>query len=104
MATVYVSPVGSGDGSGSSASNAMAFALINAAIQGAGPGGTVMLLADQGVTHHRAGDDFERRTEGAPVTVKGVDSFGTAMDVQIRARGPRPTSPTCLRSGTKSSR
>src|SRR3954447_21291477 len=42
-ATVYVSPLGSGDLTGSSAENALPFAQLNAAIQSAGAGGTVML-------------------------------------------------------------
>ena len=72
MATVYVSPLGSGNGSGSGAGNAIAFANLNAAILAAGPGGTVLLLADQGayntsapVTISAGGGD------GAPVTIKG---------------------------------
>ena len=84
MPNIYVSPTGSGDKSGSSAANAMAFTKLDTAVQHAGAGGTVMLLADKGnynlnstvsLTHGGA--------DGAPVTIKGVDSSGHAQDIQI---------------------
>lgn len=84
MTMVYVSPLGSGDQSGSSAANAAAFGQLNAAIQSAGPGGAVLLLADQGV-YNTTGPVLisSGGADGAPVTIKGVDSSGNAMDVQI---------------------
>jgi serralysin len=84
MSTIYVSPVGSGDGSGLSPGNAMPFSQLNAAIQAAGPGGTVMLLADQGVYATTQPIVISSGgTDGAPVLIKGVDSSGNPMDVQI---------------------
>ena len=47
-ATIYVSPLGSGNGSGPSAANAKAFQRTKWRDQGRGGRGTVMLLADQG--------------------------------------------------------
>ena len=48
MTIVYVSPVGSGSKSGSSVSNALPVTSLDKAIQLAGAGGTVKMLADQG--------------------------------------------------------
>jgi Ca2+-binding RTX toxin-like protein len=84
MSTIYVSPLGSGDASGSSAENAMAFTQLNAAIASAGPAGTVMLLADQGAYNTTTAVQISGGgTDGAPVTIMGVDSFGNPMDAQI---------------------
>ena len=84
MATIYVGPIGSGDGSGSSSTNAMTFELIDTAIVLAGPGGTVMMLADHGVYQTTAPLMISHGgIDGAPITIKGVDSFGSPMDVQI---------------------
>ena len=89
MATIYVSPLGSGNGSGSSAANAKPFSALDGAIKAAGAGGTVMLLADQGnyissgLISLTAGG-----AAGAPVTLKGVDSSGNAMDIQIHGNRP----------------
>ena len=95
MATVYVSPLGSGDRSGSSAANAKPFSALDGAIKAAGAGGTVMLLADQGnyvptgLISLTAGG-----LPGAPVTLKGVDSSGHAMDIQIYGSRPPYTAAT----------
>ena len=84
MATIYVSPLGSGNGSGSSAANAKAFSGLNSAITGAGAGGTVILLADQGIYHTTGSLTLSNGgVAGAPVTLKGADSLGHAMDIQI---------------------
>ena len=84
MATIYVSPLGSGNGSGSSAANAKAFSGLNSAITGAGAGGTVILLADQGIYQTTGSITLSNGgLDGAPVTLKGADSFGHAMDIQI---------------------
>jgi len=88
-ATVYVSPTGAGDQSGSSPENAIPFSALNSAIQSAGPGGTVMMLADQGVYETTQVMQLSSGgADGAPVTITGVDSFGNPMDVQIH--GTRP--------------
>jgi Ca2+-binding RTX toxin-like protein len=89
MATIYVSPLGSGNGSGSSAANAKPFSELNGAVKAAGPGGTVLLLADQG--NYIAGGVISLTAgglPGAPVTLMGVDSSGHPMDIQIY--GTRP--------------
>jgi hypothetical protein len=89
MATIYVSPLGGGNGSGSSAANAKPFSALDGAIKAAGAGGTVMLLADQG--NYIAGGLISLKAggaAGAPVTLKGVDSSGNAMDIQIHGNRP----------------
>ncbi|MBV9528412.1 calcium-binding protein [Sphingomonas sp.] len=90
--SVYVSPTGAGDQSGSSAENAMPFSALNSAIQSAGPGGTVMMLADQG-TYETTGtlQLSSGGADGAPVTIEGVDSLGNPMDVQIHGTRPAYT-------------
>ncbi|MEO8175568.1 MAG: M10 family metallopeptidase C-terminal domain-containing protein [Sphingomicrobium sp.] len=89
MATIYVSPLGSGTGSGLSAANAKPFSSLNGAIKAAGPGGSVLLLADQG---NYAPTSMISLTAGglpgAPVTLMGVDSSGHPVDIQIY--GTRP--------------
>ena len=95
MATIYVSPLGSGNGSGSSATNAKPFSALNGAIKAAGAGGTVLLLADQG--NYIAGGLISLTAgglPGAPVTLKGVDSSGNAMDIQIYGTRPPYTAAT----------
>src|SRR5919107_1672827 len=84
MSTVYVSPLGSGNGSGTSAANAMKIAQLNTAVQNAGPGGTVLLLADQG-SYNISGSVVVSSggLAGAPVTVRGADSAGNPMDITI---------------------
>jgi serralysin len=84
MAIVYVSPVGLGNGSGSSAANAMAFSNLNQAVKAAGPGGSVLLLADHG-NYNTSGTVSLTNggTDAAPVTLMGVDSSGNPMDIQI---------------------
>ena len=90
MATIYVSPLGSGTGSGLSAANAKPFSSLNGAVKAAGPGGTVLLLADQG--NYVPSGLISLTTgglPGAPVTLMGVDSSGHPMDIQIY--GTRPS-------------
>jgi serralysin len=84
MATVYISPTGSGDKSGSSPENAKPVGALDSAVQMAGAGGTVCLLADKGaynvtktITVSHGG------TEGAPVKIIGVNSAGVPTDVTI---------------------
>ena len=84
MPNIYVAPSSSGNGSGSSAANAMAFTSLNTAIKAAGAGGTVMMLSDQG-TYRTTGTITLSAggTDGAPVTIKGVNSAGAASDILI---------------------
>lgn len=89
MPSLYISPAGSGDKSGSDINNAASIGSLNTLIGKAGPGGEVLLLADQGdynVTNilgiTRGG------AEGQPVVVRGVDSGGNAMAAHFT--GSRP--------------
>ncbi|HWA48261.1 MAG TPA: cadherin domain-containing protein [Dongiaceae bacterium] len=70
---------------GSSIGNAGTLASLNQFISMAGAGGEVLMLADQGA--------YQRNTqlsitcggdEGAPVTIRGIDSSGHPMDAEIR--------------------
>lgn len=84
MAIIYVSPLASGSGTGASAANAMAFSSLNAAVKAAGPGGTVMLLADKGAYNTTGSITITNGgLAGSPITIKGVDSSGNAADVTI---------------------
>ncbi len=89
MPSLYISPAGSGDKSGSDINNAASIGSLNTLIGKAGPGGEVLLLADQGdykVTGilgiTRGGAD------GQPVVVRGIDSDGNAMSAHFT--GSRP--------------
>jgi hypothetical protein len=84
LATLHISPTGSGTRDGSSWANAGALSSISNFIDKAGPSGQVLLRADQGaykvsgqVTVKAGGD------AGAPVTVRGVDASGKSMNVEI---------------------
>ena len=48
MATLYISPTGSGLRDGSSIENAGTLSSLNKFIAAAGPGGEVLLIADRG--------------------------------------------------------
>ena len=89
MPSLYISPAGSGDKSGGDINNAASIGSLNTLIGKAGPGGEVLLLADQGdynvtgilaLTHGGA--------DGQPVVVRGIDSGGNAMAAQFT--GSRP--------------
>src|SRR5690349_15901410 len=84
MATFYVSPTGSGLGDGSSIQNAGTLANLNKFIQSAGPGGQVLLLADQGAYQQNTQLTITAGgAEGAPVTIRGIDSQGNPMAAEI---------------------
>jgi serralysin len=94
LSTLYISPTGAGRKDGSSPENAGTLGNLSSFIAKAGPGGEVLLLADQGayrptreiaITHGG--------TAGAPVTIRGVDSDGNPMAAEIvgtRARDWEP--------------
>jgi serralysin len=90
MATLYVSPNGSGLRDGSSIENAGTLAGLNQFIQSAGPGGEVLLLADQGAYQQNTQLSISKGgTDGAPVTIRGIDSSGNPMAAEIvGARSP----------------
>jgi Ca2+-binding RTX toxin-like protein len=84
MAIVYVSPTGSGLRDGSSLENAAAVTSLNKMIANAGAGGEVRLIADQGTYQPTSQISISSGgTDGAPVTIRGVDSQGNAMDAQF---------------------
>ncbi|MBJ7498792.1 MAG: hypothetical protein JHC57_03445 [Sphingopyxis sp.] len=92
MPTLYISPTGSGSGDGSSAANAAMLEDLPQLIAAAGPGGQVLLLADQGAYTAPTGAlaIVGGGTASAPVTIRGVDSAGNAMAATIA--GTRPES------------
>ena len=84
MATLYVSPTGSGLRDGSSIENAGTLSSLNQFIQAAGPGGEVLLLADQGAYQQNSQLSITKGgIEGAPVTIRGIDSGGNPMAAEI---------------------
>ena len=95
MPTLYISPTGSGSGDGSSAANAATLEDLPQLIAAAGPGGEVLLLADQGAYTAPAGAlaIVAGGTASAPVTVRGVDSAGNAMAATITGTRSEPFDP-----------
>jgi serralysin len=90
MATLYVSPTGSGLRDGSSIENAGTLANLNNYIKAAGAGGEVLLLADKGAYQQNKQLAITAGGAGAaPVTIRGIDSHGNSMAAEIRgARDP----------------
>ena len=75
MSTIYVSPTGSGNKTGSDWANAIAGTNLNVAMKKAGAGGSVLLAADQGAYKITSPINISAAgTEGATITVKGVSS------------------------------
>ena len=95
MPTLYISPTGSGSGDGSSAANAATLKDLPRLIAAAGPGGQVLLLADQGayIAPPDALAIVAGGTASAPVTIRGVDSAGNAMAATITGTRPEPFDP-----------
>jgi Ca2+-binding RTX toxin-like protein len=89
MPNLYISPAGSGDKSGSDIDNAASIGSLNTLIGKAGPGGEVLLLADQGDYNVTGILGITRGgAEGQPVVVRGIDSGGNAMAAHFT--GSRP--------------
>jgi len=95
MPTLYISPTGSGSGDGSSAANAATLDDLPQLIAAAGPGGQVLLLADQGAYTAPTGAlaIVAGGTASAPVTIRGVDSADNAMAATITGTRPDPFDP-----------
>lgn len=94
MATLYISPTGSGLKDGSSPANAGSLANLNSFIGAAGPGGEVRLLADQGAYQVASYANISKGgAEGAPVTIRGVDSIGNPMAAEIVGTRPHDWQP-----------
>ncbi len=95
MPTLYISPTGSGTGDGSSAANAATLNDLPQLIAAAGPGGQVLLLADQGAYAAPTGAlaIVAGGTASAPVTIRGVDSAGHVMAATIAGTRTEPFDP-----------
>jgi Ca2+-binding RTX toxin-like protein len=94
MATLYVSPTGSGLRDGSSLENAGTIGSLNKYIKAVGPGGEVLLLADQGA--YSQGTQLSISAGGtadAPVTIRGIDSSGNPMAAEIVGTRAEPWAP-----------
>ena len=94
MKVFYISPTGAGSHSGSSAANAGTIYDLPKFIAAAGAGDEVRLLADKGAYKVTKQITIAAGGEaGAPVTIRGAASDGTAMAATIvgtRATGWKP--------------
>jgi Ca2+-binding RTX toxin-like protein len=84
LATLYISPTGSGTRDGSSLANAGTISNLSSFIGKAGAGGQVLLRADQGA-YNLSGQITIKSggSTGAPVTIRGVDASGNTKLAQI---------------------
>lgn len=99
MATMYVAPLGAGLMNGSNWANAAAFTNLNAMIEKAGAGGSVLMRADQGAYTAKAMNITFGGAVGAPVTIKGVDSSGRDMAIDINGSRALDSSAATIRGG-----
>ena len=82
--TVYVSPAGSGDRSGSSIANAASASALDKMVQKAGAGGTVDMLSDKGAYNLTGSLTISHGgTASAPILIQGVNSSGVAADITV---------------------
>ena len=90
MATVYISPKGSGNKSGSDWANAASITSLDSMIKKAGAGGEVLFAADKGnYAVSKQIDIWAHGADGAAITIKGVNSAtGEAANAVIE--GTRP--------------
>jgi Ca2+-binding RTX toxin-like protein len=80
----YISPTGSGTGDGSSWANAAKISQLSTMISKAGPGGQVLLAADQGAYYLKSSIAITASgADEAPVTIRGVDAAGQDLAAQI---------------------
>jgi hypothetical protein len=93
--TLHVTPSGAGARTGRAWGDAATIDQLNALIQAAGPGGEVLLAADQGVYHIR--EPIIVSSGGArarPVTVRAIDSAnGAPADAEFRGGRAEPFNP-----------
>lgn len=102
MPVLYVAPVASGSGDGSSAANAGTLASLTNFINAAGPDGKVVLLADRGIYNIQStlAPITSGGTAGHPVTITGEDSAGNAMRAMFAGDRNDPyVSPTSVPAG-----
>lgn len=89
MANLYISPTGAGDKSGRDINNAASIGSLNTLIGKAGAGGEVLLIADKGDYNVTGILGISKGgADGAPVTIRGIDSAGNSMDAHFV--GSRP--------------
>jgi Ca2+-binding RTX toxin-like protein len=84
LSKVYISPIGSGAKDGSSWANAGTLSSLSKFIGSAGPGGEILLRADQGA--YKLSTPILLRDGGAagdPVTIKGVDINGAERKAEF---------------------
>lgn len=76
----YIAPTASGKGDGSSLANAATLSSLSALVEKAGPGDSILLLADRGNYTVTAPINLSAGgSADAPITIRGVDSDGNAM-------------------------
>lgn len=83
-ATLHISPAAAGRADGTNWKNAAQISALPALVDQAGPGGTVLLRADQGA--YTVTSTIQIRSggkAGAPVTVRGVDGTGAPKAAEI---------------------
>ena len=84
MSILYISPTGSGTRDGTTLDNAGTIASLSTFIAAAGPGGEVLLRADQGAYHLSGQVSIKAGgTVDAPITIRGVDANGDAMRAEF---------------------
>src|SRR3546814_8809149 len=89
MPSLYISPAGSGEKSGSDINNAASIGSLNTMIGRAGPGGEVLLLADHGDYNVTGILGITRGgAEGQPVVVSGIDSAGNTTGAHFTGSHP----------------
>ncbi len=89
MATLYISPTGAGLMDGSSPANAGVLGSLAGFIAAAGPGGEVLLIADEGP--YQQNTEITITAGGTPdsdVSIRGIDGDGNPMAAEIVGSHP----------------
>ena len=95
LSNFYISPTGAGARSGASWADAGTLGSLPGYVGRAGAGGRVYIKADEGAYQLSSAINIAAGgTVGAPVTIKGVDSAGRAMDAVLVGTRPEIYSPT----------
>lgn len=91
----YIAPNSSGKGDGSSWANAASLSSLSSLVEKASGGDTIYLRADAGsYTVNRSINLNHGGSDGAPITIKGVDVNGNAMDATFVGSRAAVYSPT----------
>jgi hypothetical protein len=81
---MYISPTGAGNRDGSDWANAATLSSLSRMVERAGPGGEVLIRADQGAyTLNNTVTVTKGGTAGQEVTIRGVDVNGQDMKAQL---------------------